>query len=83
MNFTDLTSHLLPPTVGDVSAVQAPVGQSVSAELRAATGNQLLELDVWGRTSAAERTLSTHAVFDASPTSQLDQLVNHILAPLD
>lgn len=83
MNLSDLTSRLLPPIVGDVGTVQAPVGRSVSAQLRTTTGNQLLELDVWGRTSAVERSFSTQAVLNASPTTQLDQLVNHILAPLE
>ena len=84
MNLTDLSSRLLPPAGGDVAAIQAPAGRSVSAQLSAATGNQLLGLDVWAGASAAERLLSAHVTLDvgASSTMQLDQLVNHILAPL-
>lgn len=64
-------------------AIQAPVSLSVSAQLRAATGNQLLGLDVWAGSSAAERLLNVRADPYAPSATQLDRLVNHILAPLN
>jgi hypothetical protein len=82
MNLSELPSHL-PPLVGvDAGAVQASSGRSVSAQLHAASGNQLLELDVWRGASAADRVLNTRAMQNAPSTAQLDQLANHILAPL-
>lgn len=55
----------------------------MSAQLNAASGNQLLGLDVWAGASAAERLLgTTRAAANAPSATQLDQLVNHILAPL-
>ncbi|GLQ87852.1 hypothetical protein [Dyella flagellata] len=80
MNPTELPSRLLPLAGAD--AVQAPAGLSVSAQLRTATGNQLLGLDVWAGTSAAERLLNARTDLYAPSATQLDQLVNHILAPL-
>jgi hypothetical protein len=83
MNLSQLPAGLLPSTtVGEVGAVQASASLNVSAQLQAATGNQLLGIDVWGGASAAERLLSTHATFNVPSAAQLDQLVNHILAPL-
>jgi hypothetical protein len=81
MNLSELPSRLLPPA-GEVGAVQAQTGLSVAAQLHAASGNQLLGLDVWGGASAAERSLSAHTAFNGPSATQLDQLVNHILAPL-
>ncbi|MBE1161412.1 hypothetical protein [Dyella acidiphila] len=81
MNLSELPSRLLPPAGAEAGAVQA-AGRSVSAQLHAATGNQLLELDVWGNTGAAERVLGTPAALNAPSTVQLDQLAHHILAPL-
>lgn len=81
MNVTELSSRL-PPAGAEASAIQAADGLSVSARLHAATGNQLLGLDVWTGASAAERMLSVHSGLDAPAATRLDQLVNHILAPL-
>jgi hypothetical protein len=80
MNFAELPSRLLPPSGADVA--QVPDGLSVSARLEAATGNQLLGLDVWAGASAAERLLGAHTVHNVPSATQLDRLVNHILAPL-
>ena len=80
MNVSELSSRL-PPVRAEASAIQAD-SLDVSARLRAATGNQLLGLDVWGGASAAERMLSVHIGLDAPAATRLDQLVNHILAPL-
>jgi hypothetical protein len=80
MNVTELSSRL-PPVRAEASAIQAD-SLSVSARLHAATGNQLLGLDVWGAASAAERMLSVHMGLDTPAATRLDQLVNHILAPL-
>lgn len=82
MNLSQLPSHLPPPAGVDASAVQASANSSASAQLHAASGNQLLELDVWHGAGAAERLLSARGAFNAPSTAQLDQLVNHILAPL-
>jgi hypothetical protein len=82
MNLTELPSRLLPPTGGEAGAIQAQAGLNVSAQLHAATGNQLLGLDVWAGASAAERLLSAHTTLNAPSATQLDQLVNHILTPL-
>ena len=79
MNVTELSSRLPP---AGAEAVQAASGLSVSARLHAASGNQLLGLDVWAGASAAERMLSVRAGLDAPAATRLDQLVNHILAPL-
>ena len=81
MNVSELSSRL-PPAGAEASAVRAADGPSVSARLHAATGNQLLALDVWAGASAAERMLSVHIGLDAPSATRLDQLVNHILAPL-
>ncbi|RUL70873.1 hypothetical protein [Dyella choica] len=81
MNVSELSSRL-PPLAG-ADAVQAPASLSVSAQLHAATGNQLLELDVWAGTSAAERLLGTRTDLNPPSATRLDQLVSHILAPLD
>jgi len=82
MNVTELSSRLpLPPT--EAGAVRTATELSVSARLNAATGNQLLGLDVWAGASAAERLLGVRANLNTPSTMQLDQLVNHILAPLD
>jgi hypothetical protein len=80
MNVTELSSRL-PPVRAEASAIQAD-SLDVSARLHAATGNQLLGLNVWAGASAAERMLSVHSGFDAPAATRLDQLVNHILAPL-
>ena len=80
MNLTELPSRLLPLAGADATA---PVGPGVSARLHAATGHQLLELNVWGDTAAAERLLGVRFDTHAPPATQLDLLVNHILAPLD
>jgi hypothetical protein len=82
MNLTELPSRLLPPAGGDMGAIQAPAGRSVLAQLNPTMGNQLLGLDVWAGASAAERSLSAHASLEFPSGSQLDQLVNYILAPL-
>lgn len=79
MNLTELPSRLLPLAGSDATA---PVGTSVAARLHAATGHQLLELNVWADTAAAERLLGTRVDASAPPVTQLDLLVNHILAPL-
>jgi hypothetical protein len=82
MNLSELPSRLPPPVEVGAGAVQASSGPSVSAQLHAASGNQLLELDVWRGASAAERVFSVRAAADAPATTQLDPLVRHILAPL-
>jgi hypothetical protein len=82
MNLSELPSRLPPPAGVDAGAVQATSGRNVSAQLRTANGNQLLELDVWGGASAAERVLNTRAAPSAPSATQLDQLAQHILAPL-
>ena len=79
MNVSELSSRL-PPVRAD--AIQTADGLSVSARLHTATGNQLLGLDVWAGASAAERMLSVRNGLDAPAATRLDQLVNHILAPL-
>jgi hypothetical protein len=79
MNVTELSSRLPP---AGAEAVQTAGGLSVSARLHAATGNQLLGLDVWAGASAAERMLGVRNGLDAPAATRLDQLVNHILAPL-
>lgn len=78
MNVTELSSRL-PPAGAEA---QTAGGLSVSARLHAATGNQLLGLDVWAGASAAERMLGVRNGLDAPAATRLDQLVNHILAPL-
>lgn len=79
MNLTELPSRLLPLAGADAAA---PVGAGVAARLQAATGHQLLELNVWADTAAAERLLGARIDANAPPATQLDLLVNHILAPL-
>ena len=82
MNISELPSRL-PSSVGvDTGAVQVTPGRNVSAQLHAAGGNQLLELDVWRGASAADRAFNTRATADAPTTAQLDQLAYYILAPL-
>lgn len=82
MNLSELPSRLSLPVGIDAGAVQASSSRSVSAQLRAASGNQLLELNVWGGASAAERVLHTRVAPNTPSAAQLDQLVHHILAPL-
>jgi len=82
MNLTELPSRLLPPTGGDIGAVQIPAGRSVLAQLNPTMGNQLLGLDVCAGASASERSLSAHAALNFPSGTQLDELVNYILAPL-
>lgn len=79
MNLTELSSRL---SLVGADAIRAPDGLNVSAQLHATSGNQLLALDVWGGTGAAERLLSTRGEARAPTAMQLDQLANHILAPL-
>jgi hypothetical protein len=52
------------------------------AQLNPTMGNQLLGLDVWAGASASERSLSAHAALNFPSGTQLDELVNYILAPL-
>lgn len=79
MNLTEFSSRL---SLVGADAIRVPDGLSVSAQLHAASGNQLLALDAWAGAGAAERLLSTRSEARASAPMQLDQLVNHILAPL-
>lgn len=81
MNLSGLPSRLLTPAT-EAGAVQLATGRNAAAQLNAASGNQLLGLNVWGNTSAAERLLSTSTISAAPPITQLDQLAHHILAPL-
>ena len=83
MNLSELPSRLSPPVGADAGAVQATPGRGVSAQLHAAGGNQLLELDVWRGASAAERAFDIRAAANAPSCAQLDQLAHYILAPLD
>ena len=85
MNLSELQSRSLAPSLEGIGAAQALAGQGLAQRLPASHGNQLLSLDVWAGTSAAERVLSASgAAVPAGPAgpAHLDQIVSHILAPL-
>jgi len=83
MNLSELPTRL-PTSVGtDAGTASLAPGRSVAAQLQATSGNQLLQLDAWHGASAAERTFHLHTSAAAPGTAQLEQLVNHILAPLN
>jgi len=80
MSLTELQSRQLAPSL-EVGGLHALAGQALAQRLPASHGNQLLGLDVWAGTSAAERLLGSAAALPGGG-AQLDQLVSHILAPL-
>jgi len=82
MNLSELQSRPLAPSLEGIGAAQALVGQGLAQRLQASNGNQLLGLDVWAGTSAAERVLGPSDVTAPTGAAHLDQLVSHILAPL-
>ncbi|SFR94210.1 hypothetical protein SAMN05216570_0949 [Dyella sp. OK004] len=82
MNLSELPSTSLTPSLAGIGAAHALAGQGGSARLQAAHGNQLLGLDVWAGTSAAERLLSRPGAATGPAGAQLEQVISHILAPL-
>ena len=79
MSLSELQSRPLAPTL-EVGGLHALAGQGLAQRLPASHGNDLLGLDVWAGSSAAERLLGGAALPGGG--AQLDQLVGHILAPL-
>ena len=75
MDLSNLQSRTLAPGLESLAATQGAPGQ----RLAAVSGNALLGIDVWAGTSAAERSLSRPGQVGGGA---LDQVVNHILAPL-
>jgi hypothetical protein len=82
MNLSELQPRSLAPSLEGIGAAQALAGQGLTQRLPASHGSQLLGLDVWAGTSAAERVLSHAGPTAPAGTAHLDQLVSHILAPL-
>ncbi len=82
MNLSELQPRPLAPSLEGIGAAQALAGQGLAQRLQASHGNQLLGLDVWAGTSAAERVLGTSTATAPRGAAHLDQLVSHILAPL-
>ena len=80
MSLSELQSRPLAPSL-EVGGLQALAGQGLAQRLPASHGNQLLGLDVWAGTSAAERLLGGAAT-PPGGGAHLDQVVGHILAPL-
>lgn len=81
MNFAELQSRPLAPSLEGIGGAHALASQGLAQRLPASHGNQLLGLDVWAGTSAAERLLGAGATLPAGD-AHLDQIVSHILAPL-
>ena len=82
MNLTELQSRPLAPSLEGIGAAHALAGQGLAQRLQAGSGNQLLGLDVWAGTSAAERVLGATGAPAPAGAAHLDQVVSHILAPL-
>lgn len=83
MNLAELQSRPLAPSLDGIGGASALIGQSLAQRLPASHGNQLLGLDVWAGTSAAERLLGQAAnAGQLAGGAHLDQIVSHILAPL-
>jgi len=81
MSLSELQSRQLAPSL-EVGGLHALAGQGLAQRLPASHGNQLLGLDVWAGTSAAERVLGGNAAALPGGGAHLDQVVGHILAPL-
>ena len=81
MNLPEVQSRPLAPSL-EVGALYALAAQGLAQRLPASHGNQLLGLDVWAGTSAAERLLGGTGAAPPGGGAQLDQVVSHILAPL-
>lgn len=81
MNPTDLPSHVMHPAVGGIDATRdaARIDERLPGAI---SGNDLMGLDVWGGYRAGERTLGQTGRPDVSHSAQLEQIVEHILAPL-
>lgn len=82
MNLSELQSHPLAPSLEGIGGAHALIGQGLAQRLPASHGNQLLGLDVWAGTSAAERLLGQVGTGLPAGGAHLDQIVSHILAPL-
>jgi hypothetical protein len=81
MSLTELQSRSLATALDGIGSAHALTGQSVPQLLASAQGSQLLGLDAWSGTSAAERTLCRPDAAGAGG-AHIDQVINHILAPL-
>ncbi|HEX7813948.1 hypothetical protein [Dyella sp.] len=81
MNLGDLQTRTLATPIDPSSSAHGLDTASVNTQLQA-SGNRLLGLDVWAGSSAAERSLQAHAGTDLPPTTSIDQLAAHVLAPL-
>lgn len=81
MSLSELQTRPLAPSL-EVGGLHAPAGQGLAQRLQASNGNQLLGLDVWAGTSAAERLLGSADAALPGGGAHLDQVVSHILAPL-
>mgnify|MGYP000945062817 CR=1 FL=1 len=77
MSLSDLQTRVLPSAASDSGRPDASAPAA-----RAATGGQLLGLDVWQGAAAAERRLAGAALPPLGHAEHLDQAVAHILAPL-
>lgn len=82
MNLSELQSRPLAPSLEGIGVAQVLTGQGAAQRLQASHGNQLLGLDVWAGTSAAERMLGATGATTSAGAAHLDQVVSHILAPL-
>ena len=80
MNLPEVQSRPLAPSL-EVGALHALTAQGLAQRLPASHGNQLLGLDVWAGSSAAERLLGGAPALPGGG-AHLDQVVSHILAPL-
>ncbi|MGO4702959.1 hypothetical protein AB4083_16750 [Dyella sp. 2RAB6] len=81
MSLSELQSRSLAPSL-EVGGLHALAVQGLAQRLPASHGNQLLGLDVWAGSSAAERLLGGADTALPGGGVHLDQLVGHILAPL-
>lgn len=82
MSINNLSPGNLPTaTLGGVDAALR-TAQPGGTRLDAISGNDLLGLDAWGSTRATERTLSLPGTASPGHVHSIDQIVDHILAPL-
>lgn len=80
MSLSELQPRPLAPSL-EAGGLHALAGQALAQRLPASHGNQLLGLDVWAGSSAAERVLGGTPALPGGG-AHLDQVVSHILAPL-
>ncbi len=81
MNSINLPTHALPPSLDGVDTVR-PLSYTSEHRLGAISGNDLLDLNVWGNIRAGDRSLSVANAMSSSPNGPLDATVAHILEPL-